>query len=323
MVFALLLVSACNKDDDENPAPAVNESELLAEYLESANSPLGKDFVNTDMPTIMGATEVKTLNATKQVYIIDIRAAADFAKGHIENAVNVTFGDILSHIESVDLSGYTKVAIVCYSGQTAGYAASILRLMGYEKVFSMKWGMCSWHEDFAGSWNNNIGNTYATQFTADATAKGPAGEMPEINTGKNTGQEILEARVDALLSGGFDPAKVSNSAVFGNLPGYYIVNYWSEAHYADPGHIPGAMQYTPKSSMKLSTQLKTLPTDKPVVVYCYTGQTSAFLTAYLRLLGYDAKSLLFGTNGMIYDQMTDKGLTVFNQDQIMGYDYVN
>ena len=126
-----------------------------------------------------------------------------------------------------------------------------------------------------------------------------------------------------ILSEGFDPAKISNSAVFGNLSSYYIVNYWSEAHYSDPGHVPEAIQYTPKSSMKLSTHLKSLPNDKAVVVYCYTGQTSAFLTAYLRLLGYDAKSLLFGTNGMIYDDMVDKGLTVFNEDQIMGYDFVN
>jgi rhodanese-related sulfurtransferase len=76
--------------------------------------------------------------------------------------------------------------------------------------------------------------------------------------------------------------------------------------------------------MNLAADLKTLPTDKPVVVYCYTGQTSAFMAAYLRLLGYDAKSLKFGTNGMIYDKMIDHGeMTVWNDEQIMGYDYVN
>jgi len=323
MVFSLLFATACNKDDDETPDPAINEAEVLAGYLESADSPLGKDFVSTDMPTIMKATDVKTLNATGEVYIVDIRSADDFNLGHIENAVNVALGDILNHMESVDLSGYQKVAIVCYTGQTAGFAASILRIMGYDKVFSMKWGMCSWHEDFAGKWNSNISNGHASQFTSDATAKGAAGSMPTLSTGKTTGQEILEARAAAVLAEGFSPAAISNSAVFADLAGHYIVNYWSEAHYSDPGHIPGAMQYTPKESMNLAADLKTLPTDKPVVVYCYTGQTSAFLAAYLRILGYDAKSLLFGANGMIYDKMTEMELTVFNADQIMGYDYVN
>jgi rhodanese-related sulfurtransferase len=321
ILFAVFLITSCSKDEEN-----VNESQVLAEYLESTSSPLGKDYVNTDMPSIMPAVDVKTLNETGQIYIIDIRAAADFAAGHIENAHNVALADIVSHIESVDLAPYTKVAVVCYTGQTAGYAASLLRLLGYDKVFSMKWGMSSWHEDFD-KWSANISNAYATQFTSTATEKGPMGDLPTLNTGKTTGQEILEARVDALLTEGFDPAKVTTATVFGALSDYYIVNYWPANQYADPGHIPGAIQYTPKESIMLAADLKTLPTDKKIAVYCYSGQTSAYLAAYLRLLGYDAKSILFGANGMIYDVMKDAGMTIFkpatmDPSDVMGYDYV-
>lgn len=323
ILFTFLFIASCKKDNEETPA-TINESEVLATYLESTNSPLQKDFVNTDMPTIIGATEVKTLNETNQVYIMDIRSSADFALGHIANAHNVAFADILTHIDAVDLTPYTKVAVVCYTGQTAGFATSLLRLMGYDKAYSMKWGMCSWNADFADKWNTAIanGNAYASQFTATATEKGAAGAMPVLSTGKTTGQEILEARVNALLAEGFSPATVTNQTVFGSLANYYIVNYWPSDQYADPGHIPGAIQYTPKETIKLSASLKTLPTNKPVAVYCYTGQTSAFLVAYLRLLGYDAKSILYGANGMIYDIMVTKGMTTFSSTQIMGYDYV-
>ena len=277
------------------------------------------------MPTIMPASDVKTLNETGQVYIIDIRSATDFTAGHIKNAHNVAFADLLSHVKGIaNMAAYTKIAIVCYTGQTAAYGASLLRLMGYDKVFSMKWGMSSWHADFAGKWNSTVanGNAFASQFTATATTKGPAGALPVLTTGKTTGLEILEARIAALLTEGFTPATVSNQVLFGNLASYYIVNYWPAAQYGDPGHIPGAIQYTPKESIKLSADLKTLPTDKPVAVYCYTGQTSAFLAAYLRLLGYDAKSVLFGTNAMIYDKMAAKAMSVFGTSQIMGYDYI-
>lgn len=323
-LFAFLLVSSCKKDDSTK----IDESKVLVEYLESANSPLMKDFVNTDMPTIIAASEVKTLNTTNQVYIIDIRAAADFAAGHIANAHNVAVADVLTHIKTVNLTAYTKVAIVCYTGQTAGYVASLIRLMGYDKAYSMKWGMCAWNTTFAGKWNTAIasGNTYASQFVIDSTAKNAIShQLPGLITGKTTGQEILEARVSALLAEGFTPASVSGATLFGSLSTYYIVNYWPLSQYIDPalGHIPGATQYTPKSAIKLSTFLTSLPTDKTVAVYCYTGQTSAFLTAYLRLLGYDAKSVLYGTNGMIYDRMVAKtGMSVFNSAQIMGYDYV-
>jgi len=319
LLFASLFIISCEKDPDP-----INESEVLAAFLESADSPLHKDFVNSDMPTIMPASEVKTLNETNQVYIIDIRAAADFTLGHIKNAHNVPLADILTHVKGVtNLSTYSKVAIVCYTGQTAGFAASLLRIMGYDKVYSMKWGMCAWHANFAGRWDSAIasGNAYQSQFTTTATVKGVVGDMPVLSTGKTTGQEILEARVDALLTEGFTPASVNTQTLFGNLTGYYIVNYWPAAQYADPGHINGAVQYTPKESIKLATDLKTLPADKPVAVYCYTGQTSAFLTAYLRLLGYDAKSVLFGTNGMIYDQMVTKQMAVFKTSEILGYTY--
>lgn len=327
ILFGVLFFAACSKDDEETPTP-INESEVLATYLESTSSPLGKDFVNTDMPTIITAEEVHTLNLTGQVYIMDIRSAADFATGHIENAVNVTVANALTHINGIDLTPYTKVAIACYTGQTAGYVASLLRLIGYDKVFSMKWGMCSWHTDFATTWQNAVanGNTYASQFSTTAVDKNAKGSMPALSTGKTTGQEILEIRVNALLAEGFDPGKITSQTVFGNLSTYYIVNYWPAAQYADPGHVPGAIQYTPKETMKLAVDLKTLPTDKTIVVYCYSGQTSAYLTAYLRLLGYDAKSLLYGANGMIYDLMVANGsmtASIFSDDVIKGYEYVN
>jgi rhodanese-related sulfurtransferase len=321
ILVVTIAFTGCKKDEEPEPPVVINESEVLATYLESTSSPSGKDFINTDSPTIISATEVYTLNQTNQVYIIDIRSAADFALGHIHNAVNVTLANLLTHVKSVDLTSYTKVAIVCYSGQTAGYGACLLRLLGYSKVYSMKWGMCSWHADFASKWNTNISNMYATQFTAVETAKGPATDLPTLATGKTTGQEILEARVNTLLAEGFTPASVTKTTVFDNLSNYYIVNYWPANHYADPGHIPGAMQYTPKASMKLAADLKTLSITKPIAVYCYTGQTSAYLVAYLRLLGYDAKSILYGTNGMIYDEMVTDGLTIFDAAQIMGYAY--
>jgi len=326
LIWGFLFFAACSKDEEETPTPTpVNESEVLATYLESTNSPLGKDYVNTDMPSIISAEEVHTLSLTGQVYIMDIRSAGDFALGHIENANNVTVANALTHIEGVDLAPYTKVAIVCYTGQTAGYVASLLRLMGYDKVFSMKWVMCSWNEFFATSWQNAVanGNAYASQFVSTATDKNAMGSLPTLSTGKTTGQEILEARVNELLTAGFDAAKITNQTVFGSLSTYYVVNYWPAAQYLDPGHIPGATQYTPKESIKLAVDLKTLPTNKTIVVYCYTGQTSAFLAAYLRLLGYDAKSLLFGANGMIYDLMVAANMTTFKDTEIKVYDYVN
>lgn len=88
------------------------------------------------------------------------------------------------------------------------------------------------------------------------------------------------------------------------------------ADYATLGHIPGAKQYTPKADLKLATNLKTLPANQPVVIYCWTGQTSAAVASVLRVLGYDAKSLLYGSNSMIYDVLLDAAKTTFKRSDI-------
>ena len=49
--------------------------------------------------------------------------------------------------------------------------------------------------------------------------------------------------------------------------------------------------------------LENLDPDAEVVSYCWTGQTSSMLTAYLTNLGYNAKSLKFGVNSIIYDDL--------------------
>jgi rhodanese-related sulfurtransferase len=320
ILLAMLFVVSCSEDSTK---PEVIESEVLLQYLESIDSPYGKDFVATDLPAIVTAEAVKADISAGKAYVVDVRAAADYALGHVPGAKNVAIPDILTHMKTVDATKYDKVVLICYTGQSAQFATTILRLMGYKNAFSMKWGMCSWNKDFSKRWNDIVanGNQYASQFETTPNAKPAKGTLPVLNTGKTTGKEILEARVEAVLKENYNIG-VTSATVFGNLTNYYIANYWPEAQYLDPGHIKGAYQYTPKTSMKLAADLMTLPTNKEIVVYCYTGQTSAALATYLKIIGYNAKTLQFGCNGMIYDQMKAKAMTIWDETkECKNYEY--
>ncbi len=315
LAFGLSFTS-CSDDDDDSPTTPVtiNESEVLATYLES---------MNLSFPKITTASKVNEAVAasSEDVYLIDIRSKDVYDEGHVKGSHNVALADLLTHVESTNLKD-KQIIIICYTGQTAAYGASLLRMMEYD-AYSMKFGMCAWHTDNATKWNGAISNDKLSEFTSDVTEKPAAGALPELKTGKKTGAEILRARVEKALADGFGGATISKADLYTNgLTKYHIVNYWNNDDYLDPGHIEGAMQYTPNESLKLSTDLKTLPTDKPVVVYCFTGQTSAFVAAYLNVLGYDAKSLLFGTNSMIYDKMAEKAMTIWSEDHIMDYEKV-
>ena len=70
--------------------------------------------------------------------VIDIRRAEDFAAGHIVNAINIPFGENMQESFTDLPSG--KLIIACYSGQTAGQATAVMRMLGHDAV-SLHFGM--------------------------------------------------------------------------------------------------------------------------------------------------------------------------------------
>ena len=165
--------NTATKTDYMTVTVELTEAEKLVAYVEDPTSPAA-NYANTAMPAIKTADHVRSLQLLQKVYIIDIRSGADYDAAHIDGAVNVSTADLLTHIEGVDLAPYDEVSIVCYSGQTAGWATSLLRLLGYDKVYSLKWGMCSWNAATSGSWTSaaNVNNSRAAQFTDTRLPKG-------------------------------------------------------------------------------------------------------------------------------------------------------
>ena len=289
----------CSSDDETTPVTppvTVNESEELVKYYE-ANG----DFINTASHFIKAVDLNAAISTAENIAILDIRSATDYAVGHIQGAINVATADLLTYYTANNLSSKTKVVIVCYTGQTAGFAATILRLKGYSNAFDLQWGMCSWA--YPDRWNTAKTNGQNNPITLQTTSnpKNAAGVLPTLTTGKTTGAEISDVRLAAVLAEGFGLASIDRNTLYANLSNYYIVNYWPEARYLAPGHIEGAVNYVPQNDLKFAQFLKTLPTNKTIVVYCYTGHGSSIIAPYLRALGYDAKSLLYGANNLFYD----------------------
>ncbi len=303
-VLFVIFLSACSSFDQKQEiqttkdSSAVNEFEVLIDFVEKTG-----DFINTKKtPALIIATDVNK-NLDKYL-VIDIRSESAYISGHVDGAYNVKGENLYSFLQdSVSASAYEKIIITCFSGQTASYFTSLLRLAGYGNVYAMKWGMSSWATAFAESkWLKKISSEYESQTETKGNSKNPKGDYPILSTGKLTGFEIAQARSKTLIEEGTKNMKITADDLFANLDSYYIVNYWPMSKYAI-AHIPGAVQYEPKKSLSRESFLSTLPTDKTIVVYCYTGQHSAFIVAYLRFLGYDAKSLLYGANGFMHNIM--------------------
>lgn len=297
----------------------VNEFDALVKYIEENGN-----FINSDqVPAMIGADVVNENVENAKFKIIDIRSKGAFMKGHIKHATNVKMDMLLEYFKNeIVPSDYEKIVLVCYSGQSASYAASVLRIVGYNNVFAMKYGMSSWNQEFAKDvWAAHTGSDYVDQLETAGNVKNTKGDYPTLETGKTDPKEILMERAKVALSSSYKEKLVKAEDLFVNGDQYYVMNYWPAEKY-DLGHIPGAIQYTPKQSLASTADLFTLPIDKPVVTYCYTGQHAAFVTAYLTILGYNAKALGYGSNSFMHSILKEKEWHAFGDKAVHDYEFV-
>ncbi len=288
-----LNVKTINEDSITLP-----ENQILMEYIKNTG-----DYINTlGVPNMVSAEDVN--ENLSDYFVIDTRLHDDYVEGHINGAVNVKMNNLINYFEkNIVPAIYDKIVLVCYSGQSSSYATSILRLLGYNNVYAMKYGMGSWNRTFD-DWSKNISNKYANALETKNNPKGRKYNLPEIKTGKQCGAEILKERAKEALNIPFYKLIVKADKAFADS-NFYIINYWPKDKYLK-GHIPGAIQYTPKHDLSDTTFLNTLPTDKNILVYCFTGQNAAFTIAYLRLLGYKAFTLGFGANSFMHDVLVSR-----------------
>jgi rhodanese-related sulfurtransferase len=166
----------------------------------------------------------------------------------------------------------------------------------------MKFGM-SWHDVSLDKWTANCSNQYANDadWVTTASPALPSFDYPELATGAETAEEILDERIEAAIAAW--PTLIGAADVMDNIDGYNIINYWGNTDYMGYGNINGSYQVTPGT---LTTQ-ENLSVFDPIgtnIFYCWTGQTAASACAYLTVLGYDVKSIKFGVNSMIWDELT-------------------
>ncbi len=328
-ICGLFFCSACvnsasdkNADDQANVTDSVveqTEFDLLVEYLEIQNF-INKPVEQGGAPALITAQEVyDALNNDGNIHIIDLREPVHYLAGHIKGSENTSLKELLQYITDLDPNRYDKVVIVSHSGQTAAFATSVLCLLGYSNIYAMEWGLSSWNKKFAeDKWLANISDNFASKLEVTPNPQLPVGVYkPMLNTGKTTGQEILKHRAQLILEEGIESKFVTAESVFNTPTEAYVIAYWQKDVY-DIGHIPGAVQYTPKESLSSKNQLLSLP-DKKIITYCFTGINGAFLNAYLRILGYDAYTISYGANSFMNTVLKEKSLKAFSESQVKDF----
>jgi len=315
-VSSLFFMGCSDKKNDEPQPEKQDRFEILKNYLTNQN--LDLNDILTDWITTaenVHNTMIDT-DPSNDYFIIDIRSADDYEEGHIEGAVHSTLGGILEKAQ--DASG-KPIIVVCYSGQSAGHGVVALRMSGYTNAKVMMWGMCSWNAETAGSWNSNTGddgigssNWMFPYNINDKTTHVAPQLMYDATAG---GADVLEAQIAKLLEGGFKG--ILGTEVLGNPLGYFTNNYWALADVEQYGNINNAYRINPLTLA--NGEFLNLDASQDIVTYCWTGQTSSMITAYLNVIGYNAYSLKFGVNSLIYSNLEAHN---WSAAQIMNYPLV-
>lgn len=310
-IVPALFFSSCKKTDDDVTTESFT---TLQSYLVDNDLDLPKllDAWTADakLTRLGGIVDSAAGYSIPTMYVVDIRSAADFATGHIKDAVNVPLASILEGTTSMTDK---PILVVCATGQTAGVACMSLRLSGFSTAKVLKFGMAGWNSQFSGPWTTAIANGNQAVGNANwvTTASPTPGvyAYPTFSSSSSDGATILKERIAAVLAAGFAP--VDAGTVLTTPANYSIVNYWPEADYLGFGHYNGAVRINPITLV--NDEIKGIDPSKETLLYCYTGMTSSFVTTWLNVLGYNTKSIKFGGNALVYDDLLAAQKTVFKQ----------
>ncbi len=321
----MFFLNGCLKDNPIEMLKDMQDAAELLVYFETNG-----DYINSNkMPSFVKASEVYT--NLGNYLIVDIRARDKFIDGHIPGAINVEMKNLYDFVSMYNDSSYQKIIIVSSTGQSAAYATALLRLTGLEKVYSLQWGISSWNQKFASEWYKLVKNSFLVgTYDFQNNPKPPYTSLPMIELGNGSTKELIEQRVKKLLEDGFENVRIDMDDVMKTYDKntrslvYFVMCYAPLRLYniRDNGHPPGAVRYSPYEDLKSTTYLQTLPNNKPIAVYDDTGEISAYLVAYLKMLGYNAYSINLGANGMFgEDQVTSSRIIRLKASDIMNYSY--
>ena len=96
---------------------------------------------------MIGVQQATLLINRENASVIDIRAKADFKKGHILGSVNIPTNQIKEGVKGLPKDKSKPIILVCHSGMTTATVAQQLHKLGYDNLHRLQGGMTTWNSD--------------------------------------------------------------------------------------------------------------------------------------------------------------------------------
>ncbi len=83
-------------------------------------------------------------NPPESVLILDVRSEAEFTRGHVPGAVNLSHDRLAARLEELDAARDQPIVVYCESGRRAGLAADVLLEAGFSDIRHLTGDMSDW-----------------------------------------------------------------------------------------------------------------------------------------------------------------------------------
>ncbi|KNZ43383.1 rhodanese-like domain-containing protein [Acetobacterium bakii] len=277
VILSVVTLSACSTGTAQTDTK--DETGVVEQAVNDYFANMPEDIYKIDQVAF-----VDKVKAGEAMTILDIRSADAYAQGHIKGAISMPWGPNFAE-NLTKIPNDKPVMIYCVTGQTAGQTVLLLNVAGFDTK-SVNLG-----------WNLGISKVEGVDAVTETTVNAfDASVNTEIDADIQKAIEDYYTGLSDVAETTYANYKITEDAAKAALDAKDASVTFLDARKADDfakGHIEGAVNIPFGKGME--TQFSTLPMDKTIIVYCYTGQTAAQTVAGLRLLGYDAVSLNSGT----------------------------
>ncbi len=258
MVLVVLVFTISCKDAAQIRKRAEANKPKVVAPIVKAVAPANLGVINK-----VSVDTFEKLNNEGKFILVDVRTPEEFADEHLKGAVNVnfkkrTFPDYINAIPKDK-----PVGVYCHSANRSGKAALIMRALGFKTIYDLDGGIKAWNAaNKPVVKEDNAANKKLQETLKKGELKGKA------IVGKP--HQVPLAEFEKLMKSG----KVT------------LVDVRTPKEFA-AGHIPGAINVDWKNRHFAQNVVKNVTNDKPVAIYCHSGNRATRAMYAMDALGFN------------------------------------
>ncbi|WP_099354427.1 sulfurtransferase TusA family protein [Fredinandcohnia onubensis] len=118
----------------------LEEGDVLRHYIRKAS---GDEVVEKKHPDVVSNEDLEaTISSGKDILVLDVREAAEFAFNHIPEAISIPLGELENRFYELDKD--KEIYVICRTGSRSDLASQKLTENGFVNVKNVVPGMSNW-----------------------------------------------------------------------------------------------------------------------------------------------------------------------------------